>query len=313
MTKVIYIAGCGRSGSTLLNAMLGSLDDTIGVGELVKLPQSGWTNGEYCACGETVNRCNLWREVRHDWSARTGSSVTELVSAQLAMERSWSWHRPVLGIGRRQIDAYSRLIGALYAAIAAASGKSTIVDASKNPLRAIALTRVESIDVRLVHLVRDLRGVAWSLAKRFDQDSKSGVHQDIAGRSPLKSLTHWSRINLFSEIAMSVVGRKGTRVRYEDLMSAPARTIDSIGEVCGIDVGAAIESIEGGGSFTFGHMAAGNRIRMQSAISVRPDFEWQSGMSVPEQRRLWRFGWPFMRRYNYPQIQDSSGEADTVY
>jgi len=61
MTSWIYIAGRGHSGSTMLDAMLGTSQYTESVGELV----SGM--GRYtarCSCGNTFAECVYWEEVR---------------------------------------------------------------------------------------------------------------------------------------------------------------------------------------------------------------------------------------------------------
>src|SRR5437773_1697066 len=50
--RVIYIMGAGRSGSTLLDTILASHPEVVGVGELVNLHSAGWTAKEICACGQ---------------------------------------------------------------------------------------------------------------------------------------------------------------------------------------------------------------------------------------------------------------------
>jgi hypothetical protein len=230
----------------------------------------------------------------------TGSDVRELARVQAAVERSRYLYRPILGVGRSHIAKYGRLVGAVYDAIAEVSGAKIIVDSSKNPLRALALTRVPCIDLRLIHLVRDVRGVAWSLTKRFEKDTKSGVQQNISGRSSLASMAHWSRVNLFSEIAMAAMhGHSRMRVRYEDLMLRPNGTLHELAEIIDIGVQDVVDEGDRTVPISFGHMVAGNRIRMKPTVSISPDFEWRKIMDDRVQRRLWAVAWPFMRRYDY--------------
>ena len=66
-TRVIYIMGAGRSGSTVLDTVLGNHPDIVSVGELANLHRFGWTNGEYCACGLRGNTCGFWSAVRGQW------------------------------------------------------------------------------------------------------------------------------------------------------------------------------------------------------------------------------------------------------
>jgi len=300
LTKVIYITGSGRSGSTLLNALLGSVDPVFGVGELARLPQSGWIDGEYCACGLTVNRCLVWAEIREAWCRKTGSDVHDLVAVQGSVERSRYLHRPLFCAGGTQFKKYARLVGTLYDVIAEVSGAGTIIDTSKNPIRAMALARVPTIDLRLIHLVRDVRGVAWSLMKRFAKDARSGVHQSIAGQSPLGSIAHWTLVNLLAEWAMSAMPHESRmRLRYEDLISQPASILDDLGQVADIEVRGAVAKIDSSATITFGHMVAGNRVRMSPGESINPDLEWRQIMDASVQRKLWIAAWPLMRRYGY--------------
>jgi len=55
--KILYIVGAGRSGSTILDIALGNSPEICSSGELVRLPERGWLDDQYCACGERVKRC----------------------------------------------------------------------------------------------------------------------------------------------------------------------------------------------------------------------------------------------------------------
>jgi hypothetical protein len=72
----LYIEGYGRSGSTLLDIVLGNHPEVESVGELINLPYSGWyegwisgkpTRSPYCACGERMLECEFWSAVRRKW------------------------------------------------------------------------------------------------------------------------------------------------------------------------------------------------------------------------------------------------------
>ncbi len=54
---VIALLGYGRSGSTLLDAVLGQHPDLVGVGELVQLHREGWHLNNYFACGARARDC----------------------------------------------------------------------------------------------------------------------------------------------------------------------------------------------------------------------------------------------------------------
>src|SRR5690348_2086573 len=58
-TRILFIGGCGRSGSTLLNRLIGNTPGFTSCGEVGKL----WfavDNGFSCTCGEQVPTCSFW-------------------------------------------------------------------------------------------------------------------------------------------------------------------------------------------------------------------------------------------------------------
>src|SRR5947209_4769350 len=61
--RVTYIAGAGRSGSTLLAMMLGTLPGWVSVGELRHLWARGVEENQLCGCGEPFLSCPFWNAV----------------------------------------------------------------------------------------------------------------------------------------------------------------------------------------------------------------------------------------------------------
>ena len=60
---VIYIAGSGRSGSTLLERVLGGMPGAVNVGELIDLFRRTAPLGERCGCGLAFPDCPFWSKV----------------------------------------------------------------------------------------------------------------------------------------------------------------------------------------------------------------------------------------------------------
>ncbi len=61
--RVLYLGGLGRSGSTLIERLIGQLPGVCPVGELVHLWERGITAGERCGCGEPFRECPFWQQV----------------------------------------------------------------------------------------------------------------------------------------------------------------------------------------------------------------------------------------------------------
>ena len=79
---VVFIGGFGRSGSTLLERMLGCLDGVVTLGEVGHLWQRGIVNDESCACGQPFSRCPFWSEVGQrafgGWTSVDAARVLDL-------------------------------------------------------------------------------------------------------------------------------------------------------------------------------------------------------------------------------------------
>lgn len=81
MTRWVYIAGRGHSGSTMLDAMLGNQDGIESVGELV----SGMGRYEaLCSCGAEFKDYQFWTKVRQRFEASAGVSWDEAVSSSVS-------------------------------------------------------------------------------------------------------------------------------------------------------------------------------------------------------------------------------------
>ena len=61
--KVLFIGGAGRSGSTLLDRLLGQTPGLVSVGEVTNIWKVGFTDDFPCGCGELFSGCPFWREV----------------------------------------------------------------------------------------------------------------------------------------------------------------------------------------------------------------------------------------------------------
>src|SRR5215510_6114841 len=61
--KVLFIAGSGRSGSTLLDMLLGQIGGFHSTGELRFIWSRGIGQNQLCGCGKPFRECEFWTEV----------------------------------------------------------------------------------------------------------------------------------------------------------------------------------------------------------------------------------------------------------
>ena len=95
---------------------------------------------------------------------------------------------------RRDLVRYVAILDRLYRAIRQVGGDAIVVDSSKHASTAFLLRRVPSVRLRVVHLVRDSRGVAFSLLKKIRRpETLDGALMFRA--SPWRAGAEWSAFN----------------------------------------------------------------------------------------------------------------------
>jgi hypothetical protein len=335
--KVVKITGLGRSGSTILDVVLGTHPQIESVGEVGNIVRNGWISREslrgipkdrlrvpICTCGKRLDvlyvdtpeeACPFWSSVRREWVERTDrDSIESYPKLQNDFELKRRW--PRLLYEKRRPSApfrsYARLTRTFFESIRAVSGKPIIVDSSKSPARALAFGMIPGIDLYVIHLVRDGRGVITSLRKTFEKDLQAGIMWDHKGHPMWKtivrrrvlylvSVVRWTVLNLASEWVCTQLGPERTmRLRYEDFVADPKAALERIGSLIELDLTKVAHAASSGKPMQAGHNIGGNRTKKSGTITLRPDAEeWRSALSPTEQRLSWMLmGW-LMRRYGY--------------
>lgn len=300
--RVVYIAGYGRSGTTILDIALGQHTAVMGAGEITALTRHVWQENEYCACGTPIRDCKFWSPVLQQWSEGSDASlVSKYGKLQHKFEGLFGFAKIIFSIRNgKQLDTYALHTKRLFDAIISHSHAQMIVDSSKLPGRAMALSRVPGIDLRVIHVVRDGRGVAWSLLKRYQRDVKSGLQREIKSKSVFRTALRWSIVNIATEFLSRRLGaQKFMRVRYEDFTTNPAEILRQIGTFLDLDLSQAGATLQSGQPISPGHQLAGNRLRMNASISLSKDESWRSQMPSSQQVSFWRLSSWLLRRYGY--------------
>ncbi|TCM21368.1 sulfotransferase family protein [Novosphingobium sp. PhB165] len=324
--RVIYVAGYGRSGSTLLDIALGMRADVFGAGELTALARHAWKNGEYCACGATVRDCPFWSRVMVRADGDEGSAgdgeetrvmLEELARVQKRMESLAAPRRLLARFMPKSRNRYHSANAALFRAVGeqvgheeengeGARGEVYILDSSKLPGRALALASMPGIDLHVIHLVRDPRAVAWSMSRRHAKSIEAGVQRELRPKPAAYVALRWVMVNLVCEWLCRRLGKGRTiRVRYEDFVADPEAVLEAIRSRCApqlastVQDGTAEEERAGSETLHPGHQVAGSRHRMQSGLVIREDHVWQRQMPDATRRIVTRLTGPLLRRYGY--------------
>ncbi len=303
--KVIYVMGVVRSGTTVLDILLSNHPEIEGVGELGKLLRHGILNKEYCACGVRGNACPFWGQVLANWNHGVGDSFfQEYISLQDSFERVGNGLIPLSAAQKVCFERYARETRELFESIQRVSGKSIIVDSSKDRGRALALSRIPGIELYIIHLVRDVHGVARSLKKRFDKNEKAGLADASKGMPVWRASAQWCAVNLESEWVKRHIPRDRSLVlRYEELVSRPRETLLQIGQLVGCDFTEFANAIAAGQPLQVNHPIAGNRLRMAKTVKLKVDDEWKHTLSGREIRTIDLIAGWMMHLYGYNEMR----------
>jgi hypothetical protein len=302
--RVVTILGYGRSGATVLDVVLGNHPRATSVGELSQLPRVlAAEEEEYCACGTTARACPFWADVLARWRAG-GADLERYGRLSARVERPAALVRalalPAASSAAR--DEWAALTRSLFQAIAAASGAEVVVDSSKLPARAWALARVPSLDVFVVHLVRDGRGVAWSLRRAYERDVANGVQRAFAPVPVTRTALSWTVVNaLARRVYAQAPPERRALLRYEDWVGDLATALAPLQGFLGGGLEELAAAARGNRTFAGGHAIAGNRVRMRGRLELRLDSSWREGMPPRERRRFWRIAAPLMKSFGYAE------------
>jgi hypothetical protein len=304
---VLFISGLGRSGSTLLELLLGGLPGVVAVGEVKHLWERGLRDNDLCGCGAPFHECPFWRDVGEQ--AFGGWNRVDPAAA-IRAARAADRHRRLAGTLRVRrgspLERYGETLERLFHVIRDVSGAEVVVDSSKDPPHGFVLRTLSGLDVRAVHLIRDSRGVTFSWSKAVARpDAANGAM--MSRMSAAQAGLMWVDANLLTE-ALGGLGVPLVRVRYEDLVADPRAELRRIAAFAGLSATAV--AVPGQAtSDASRHGIGGNPIRFRPGQpTVRADDEWLRRMRPGDRRVVTGLTAVLLRRYGYPVL--SPGETD---
>ncbi|MCA9263634.1 MAG: sulfotransferase [Planctomycetales bacterium] len=293
-SKIVYVAGYGRSGSTLLDSALGNHADILGAGELTWLFQYA-ADAASCTCGAPLMTCEIWREVlRRVVPSLEHDELQRVARESAAAERFMT--------DRRSHVRHREIWETAFAAIRELTGRSTIVDSSKSTRstyhRLHLLNGLQQSEVYVLHLVRNPRGVMHSARRGSNRRLEAGQPATMVAASA-RALTSWliANRNVQRYCLRHMAGRY-VCVRYEELVQHPQRVMANIGAVIDCDLSAIADALVGQIPLETGHGVSGNRLRRSGPIQLRVDTEWQHQPHRMD-RLLAALARPWTKSYGY--------------
>ncbi len=253
--KTVFILGSGHCGSTLLDLILGSHNNIVGVGEVDNL-----SNYNLCACGKRAVDCSFWSNLlrsrpdclkmyksKKDFALNNGSYFYVDSSGKKIKIKS------IKKCFNDHIDFLNKILKH--------SKSDVIVDSSKNVFRSnFFLDNKE--DITIIHLVRDGRAVSWSYMKKYNKF--------------FSYAWKWFAENIKIEILRRRYDVKYLFVRYTDLSRNPGIVVESITNKIGVDFHNDLLSFRNNKQ----HQIGGNRMKLSGSGKIIEDTEWRDKMPL---------------------------------
>lgn len=288
--SLVYIAGAHRSGATPLGAVLAGTPTVFYAGELYRIPDPIFDRpdpGRRCSCGAGVDDCPFWSGVRRRLENEPGL-LDDLRQGQRRFE-AWRWLPwTLVRIRRRdpELLRYVRRRAQLLRMISEAAGARVVVESSYNPVRGLlCLDPVSGVEARFVHLVRDGRSFIHSERGAMDPPEFrwSGTR-----RLPV-IVARWVAYHLLTLLLLPRSG-KYLRVRYEEFLANPIPVLEEVSKFSGTELSPSIRSVLEHRPIPMRHILAGNRVRLQGTVLLRPDLAAPPQLSVAARLWFWALG-----------------------
>ncbi len=311
--KVLYIAGSGRSGSTILGNMLGQIEGFVHVGELYFIWSHGLIHNHLCGCGQPIRECVMWQAVFADAYGGMDQVNPQRMISDFKQYGGDRYKPPSLAKGEKRLrsseaEEYFARLRALYQSIQSVNHARVIVDGSKIHTQAYALSMMKDIELHMLHLVRDPRGVvySWQRKKRtVGAGDREYMDRFGTGRSSFK----WSMRNVF----VSMVARQPAFhyhfLRYEDFIKNPRATLRRILEWLEEESDLQFMTSQNEAELHIPqHAIHGNPVRFKTGkkTTLRVDDAWITDLGTIDKVLTTLLTLPLLKKYGYAVGLNSS-------
>mgnify|MGYP006283702771 CR=1 FL=1 len=247
--NLIYIASTGRSGSTLLELILGMHPKIVNVGEIQAWPKDILEGGFVpCGCGKSVRDCPFWKRMffvenpfnqegaRIDFFREHYNYGKPFRPRRLIDFRK---NNKFSGEISKKVREYAQNNAIVFQAYLKLFEKENggspmwVVDSSKDPYRLMWLERSGLFNIKVIHLIKDPRAFAYSMFRHLSNNEKRGLQ---GMKFLVKKTISWIITNrLISKMRVNFLNSSEYKcVKYEDLASKPEKTMNEVFDFIGL-------------------------------------------------------------------------------
>lgn len=259
---IIYIIGAGRSGTTLLDIILGNSENVFSAGELNRYTKR---DGEPHSPRDN-NVSDFWCDIKKELKQHGYDHPIDIYNLSSKFEYHSFFTKIFFFFSQKDFEVYRKFQKSLFAAIWETAkekfNKEIIIDSSKYPVRAYFLSKVFGKNISFIFIQRNPLAVVDSFqVKNIEQPSKTrlGAHIYVLGVNKL-ALMVLRKLQKNNSIS---------KVSYERLLQDPASELQKIEADLGIDLSLSKEKISKNLPLQVGYLFDGNRLRSEKTIVFR--------------------------------------------
>lgn len=301
--------------------LLGAHPELVSVGEL-KASRLGDPERYLCSCRRRIAECEFWNNISRRMAGMGEDfsildAKTDLLCEANAFERRLLAplvRGPALELARdmalqttgrwgRVLQRFQDRNEKLMKAVLEESGAKTIVDSSKIGIRLKYLLKNPNLDIKVVWLVRDGRGVTLAYYNPSEfADSKDeslrggGVGKTFDDARDIETGAHeWKRCNEEAIAVLEGVHEDNwLKVHYEDICNKTEDTLDEVLRFIGADPGGKVLDFR-----SVNHHMVGNGMRLDSTSEISLDERWKERFDADQLARFDQVAGDLNRRLGY--------------
>jgi len=300
--KYVFSASSARSGSTLMAFLLNAHPHIASIAEMDGIIEEIDPDTFKCSCGELIRECPFWNDVTADmhaqgypFSYKNFDTIIRLIDNDVL----WKVQKGTSGIPaidtirnelftatpgishrlRHQVERNA----ALARSILKISGKEYLLDTSKDVSRIHYLNKHEAVDLYVIHLTRDPRGVIASEYRRKPD-------LDVA-----RVAAQWMKVNQkIVTQSQQVPDGHYIHIRYEDLCTDTLATLKRIAAFLGTQTFETVPEFR-----AFPHHIIGAMMRLKSSSEIRLDERWKTELTAAQVQSINDVIAPLANQYDY--------------
>ena len=271
LPRVVFIVGSGRSGTTLLDLLLGHQEGVFSAGEIARLWNAGIAGDQLCGCGQRPLSCPVWGPAidhAYETTRFTNEDLETLAEAIAGERQRLQGSRSLSGESR-----YGRAYQALVTCAAEIAGCDVLVDSSKRPGDGSYLRSNANLPINVVLIVRRCAAVAFSWGRVVSMNDSLSPRQ-MGTRGVRRAALQWASFHLQCAWRLASHRSDLNVVDYDELVNSPVGLISET-------LGTSPKEVRLPTAIPENHTLGGSRTRMQAGrpLVLRADNEWQQAMS----------------------------------